>query len=233
MLVQYGGGITDARGSIGGQTHSRNRYGAYVRARTTPVNPRSARQMAARAKLSQAAAAWRLDCSQANRDAWDVFGANVPATNKLGAVINLTGYGQFVKSNTVALNAGIPLILTGPAIMNLPGQDPAFAAAIDAGTGLITLTFDDALDWCDDDGGALIVQMGLPQSAQIGFFDGPWRGAGVIEGDSVEPPTTPDSSLSVPFEVADGQKVWVRAKILRADGRLSDWFQSTTTVASA
>ncbi|GAI27992.1 unnamed protein product, partial [marine sediment metagenome] len=51
-LVQYGGGVLDARGSIGGQVHSKNRFGSYIRARTTPVNPQTNRQDAVRVAVS-------------------------------------------------------------------------------------------------------------------------------------------------------------------------------------
>jgi len=233
MLVKYGGGILDARGSIGGQTHSRNKSGAYVRARTTPINPRSARQTAIRAKISYVAQLYRSGLSAAQKAAWAVFAANVPKTNKLGEVINHSGYNCFVSSNVASLNAGLTTILPAPTVFTMPGADPDFESTIDAGTGKLSLTFDADRDWCDEDGGALIVEMGLPQSDSIGFFNGPWRHAGVVEGDSATAPTSPDANLDVPFEVADGQKVWTRAKILRADGRLSNWFRDETIVATA
>lgn len=56
-LVQFGGGILDARGSIGGQVFSKNRFGNYMRARITPVNPNSARQAVVRAIVQALAAA--------------------------------------------------------------------------------------------------------------------------------------------------------------------------------
>lgn len=233
MLVRYGGGILDARGSIGGQVHSRNRYGAYVRARTTPVNPQSARQSAIRAIVALVATLWRTLASQANRDAWALFASNVGATNKLGESINLSGYNQFCKSNIAAKNAGFPEIAAAPVVFTLPGEDATYESAIDAGTGKISIIFDDTRDWVDEDEAGMIVEVGAPQDASIGFFDGPWRNAGTLEGDSVTPLTSPDATLDAPFEVADGQKVWTRAKILRADGRLSDWFRFDSIVATA
>jgi hypothetical protein len=232
MLVRYGGGITDARGSIGGQTHSRNRYGAYVRARTTPINPNSTRQSAIRAVVADVSAYWSDTLTIAQRAAWAVFAAAVSAKNKLGETIYLSGFNQFVKSNIALVNGGKAMVTTGPIVLELPGEDTAFASAVDASTGMITLTFDDTKDWCDEDDSQLIVQMGLPKAAGVGFFGGPWRHAGVIDGDGVAPPTSPDSSLAVPFSVGDGQKVWCRAKIQRADGRLSDWFRFDSIVAT-
>lgn len=233
MLVKFGGGILDARGSLGGNVYSRNRYGAYVRSRVAPVNPQSPRQSAIRAIVALVTTRWTFVLTQANRDAWGVFAANVPATNKLGEVINLSGFNQFVKSNVAARNSANPFIDAAPLIFALPGEDPGFSATIDAGTGKITVVFTDTRDWVDEDDAAMIVQMGIPVNPTIQFFNGPWRHAGSIEGDSVLAPTTPDATIDVPFVVGDGQKVFIRAKILRADGRISDWFRSDTVVATA
>jgi hypothetical protein len=233
MQIRFSSIVSDARGSLGGVTISRNRYGAYARARTTPVNPQSARQSAIRAIIADVGSRWLSVITAVQRAAWIVFANSVPATNKLGETIHLSGYNQFVKSNVAANNAGLPDIAAAPIIFTLPGEDPDFTASVDAGTGKISIVFDDARDWVDEDNGALIVEMGSPQNASREFFDGPYRHAGIIQGDSVTPPTTPDATLDVPFAVGDGQKVWIRAKILREDGRLSDWFQYDSIVATA
>lgn len=233
MQVRYGGGILDARGSIGGQTHSRNKSGPYVRARTTPINPKSARQSAIRAITALVSTLWLSLLTQDQRDAWEVFAANMPATNKLGEVIRLSGFNQFHKSNVAAKNAELSEISDGPVLFTLPGEDPLYVSAIDAGTGKISIVFDDSRDWVDEDDAAMIVQMGIPQNASRGFFNGPWRHAGIIAGDATTAPTTPDANIDVPFPVADGQKVWTRSKIIRADGRLSDWFRNDSIVSSA
>jgi len=231
-LIKFGGGIIEMRGSIAGNVYSRNRYGAYSRARTKPINPNSDRQDAIRAIVALVSSNWFHVATQAQRDAWAVFAANVPAKNKLGEVIYLSGFNQYVKSNIASLNAGLLAIQAAPTNFVLPGTDLDFVPSIDAGTQLISVAFDETRDWCDEDEAGMIVQMGLPKNDSTEFFNGPWRHAGVIEGDSLTPPTTPET-MAVPFVVADSQKVWVRAKILRADGRLSDWFQGIGVVATA
>lgn len=231
-LIKFGGLAVDARGSMAGLVFSRNASGNYVRARVKPVNPQSARQTAARTGMSFISQLWRSGTTQAQKDAWAQFGSNVPAKNKLGDDIRLSGFTQFMKSNMVAKNASLEEVIDGPVIYTLPGEDPLFEATIDAGTEKISIVFDDQRDWLDEDEAAMVVQMGLPQDDSIGFFAGPWRHAGVLLGDSVTPLTTPDSNIDVPFEVADGQKVWTRAKIIRADGRVSDWFQFDSIVAT-
>jgi hypothetical protein len=226
MLVKYGGGILDARGSIGGQTHSRNRSGAYVRARVKPVNPNSPRQSAVRALMAFISQAWYAVVTIAQRADWAVFAANVPAKNKLGEVINLSGFNQYVKSNMAAQNAGLPAIADGPSIFTLPGEDPTYAVIVSEATQDIAVTFDALAEWANEDDAGLIVQMGIPKNDSIEFFDGPWRHAGTILGDGTTPPITGDT-VSAPYPVVALQKIFTRARVIRADGRLSDWFRSS------
>lgn len=223
-LVKFGGGITDMRGSIGGTVFSRNKSGAIARQRTTPINPKTALQSAIRAILSFVAQLWRTGTTAVQKAAWATYAANVPAKNKLGEVINLSGFNQFVKSNTTLKAAGIAEIADAPTIFTLPGEDPTYAAVVSEAGQTIAVTFDDTRDWVDEDGAAYIVQMGIPQDDSVTFFDGPWRAAGAILG-AVIPPVTGDT-VPVPFPVVADQQIFTRAKIIRADGRVSDWFRS-------
>ena len=58
MLIKWGAGIIEGRGSIAGMTASRNKSGAIIRARTKPVNPRSDRQSEARVRIQVLAEYW-------------------------------------------------------------------------------------------------------------------------------------------------------------------------------
>jgi hypothetical protein len=90
MKVSFGGGVADGRGSIGGTTFSRNRYGSYARKRVTPVNPNSPWQIIARDNFRSATTAWR-SLTDTNRTAWTQFANNTPVLDKLGNTIYLTG----------------------------------------------------------------------------------------------------------------------------------------------
>ncbi len=230
-LVRLGGIAVDARGSIGGIVFSRNASGNYVRIRTTPVNPRSARQDAIRAIWSEVSQKWFSLLTDAQRAEWAVFASNVPAKNKLGQVINLSGFNQFQKSNVAAANAGLAVLPDGPAIFTLPGEDTSFAVAISEATQELSVTFDDARTWLDEDDSAMIIQMGIPKNDSINFFDGPYRHAGVILGDGVTAPTSP-ATIATPFPVVANQKVWTRGLIIKNDGRMSDWFRVDSIVGA-
>ena len=223
-LIKFGGGILEMRGSIGGNVFSRNRSGAYVRARTKPVNPKTQRQSAVRALMAAVTAAWLAVVTAVQRTTWKTYASNVTSTNKLGEVINLTGFNRYVQSNMAAQNAGLPAIADGPTIFTLPGEDVLFDQLGSEATQTIDVTFDDTRDWVDEDNAGMIIQVGIPQDETIDFFDGPWRHADTILGDGTTPPTTP-ATIASPYPIAAGQKLFVRGRIIRADGRLGDWFR--------
>ena len=231
MLVQYGGGILDARGSIGGQTASRNRFGNYLRARTTPVNPNTARQNAIRVAVQSLSQFWSTGLTPTERAFWEVYADAIVRTNKLGAQIKLTGFNMFIRSNSIRMQSGDPTVVSGPTILTLPPGDPIFAVVVDAAGQQLSITFDPALAWNILDDGFMYIFMSAPKSAATNFIGGPFRLAGSIDGDTASPPTSPHV-LAVPFPVAEGQQISCRARISEADGRLSDYFLSRSAVVA-
>jgi len=225
-LAKYGGGIVQLSGSIAGNVFARNRFGNYVRPRTKPINPRSARQMGARILMMMLAEQWRESpMSDAIRIAWQTYANTVNWNNKLGEAVVLTGYNHFIRSNAALITAGGSLITAAPTDEGLPGADPTFAAAGSAGTQKLTLTINIALPWAIETGAYLSVEMGQPQSESRNFFDGPWRNAGSIAGVDTTGPTPPHE-LDAPFTLTATQKVWCRARIIRKDSRCSTHFRA-------
>lgn len=115
--------------------------------------------------------------------------------------------------------------------MSLPVIDETAAASISEGTQLVSVAFDDTLDWLDEDGAHMTILMASPQGAGVNFIDGPFRFAGSLDGDSGTPLTSPQT-VAVPFAVAEAQKTVVQFRIARADGRLSAPFRDSATVAA-
>jgi len=232
-LIKYGGGIVQMSGSIAGNTHARNRFGNYMRARTKPVNPRSSRQMAARVIIMMLAEQWREDpMDDAIRIAWQTYANSVDWNNKLGETVTLTGFNHFIRSNASLLAAGGSLITAAPTDLGLPAGDEQFVVAGSAETQKLTLTVDATKDWFKETGAYISVEMGVPQSPSRNFFGGPYRNAGAIAGlDDTGP--TPPHELTAPFTLVEGQKVWCRARIIRKDARCSTPFSADPFAAGA
>ena len=224
-LVKYGGGIIQMSGSMAGNTFARNRYGNYVRARTKPINPQTSRQGAVRAVIQLLTTRWSQTITPTQRTAWNLYADSVSMKNKLGEVIKLSGFNHFIRSNSSLLRIGCPVVDDGPTVFELPEADTTFAITISEATQKITGTYNDNAAWCNETGGWMWLYVGAPQNAQRNFFDGPWRYTGAIEGQTGGAPSSPFVCSSA-FAVSLGQRVWCYARILRADGRLSEVFRA-------
>lgn len=223
MLVKYGGGVLDATGSIGGQTHSRNRYGPYVRARTTPVNPRTDRQTAVRAAAAILATRWSTVLSIAQRTSWAQYAAAIIRSGSLGAQIKLTGFNHFVRSNLEAIVHSEAVLYDGPINLTLPDQIVPISAVIDEATQMIEVTFDNSGAWASQATANLFCYMSQPKTPGTSFIGGPWRFADVIDGEAPGPVASP-VSIACPFVVSEGQTVKVAFRVREEDARISDRF---------
>lgn len=224
-LIKFGGGITEMRGSMAGNVYSRNRYGAYMRARTVPVNPNTARQQAVRASLAFLTNRWSQDLTAAARTAWNLYGASVSVLNKLGESMFLSGFNHYIRSNTIRKVRAGAVKDNGPVIFEIPDADPLFAITASEATQQFTITYDDTLDWDNETDGYLWVFQGSPQNAQRNFFGGPWRFLGQVDGVTAAPVASP-LIADATFPIAAGQRQWCYARLSRADGRLSAPFRA-------
>ena len=230
-LIKFGGGITEMRGSMAGNVFSRNKSGAYLRARTKPTNPNTALQQAVRSAMAELTTRWAQTLTAAQRTAWNLYGSSVSMTNKLGESIFLSGFNHYLRSNISLLQTAGTLVDAGPTIFELPETDLGMVASGGEGTQLLSIAFTDTFDWVDEDEAHLVIYQGSPQNAQRNFFNGPWRYAGKISGDGITPPTTP-TTIAASFVITETQRVWVYGRIQRADGRLSEPFRSDFFVAA-
>ena len=211
-------------GSIGGVTYSHNRSGYYRRNRSVPVNPNTDKQVGIRNLMRSLSIAWQNTLTQAQRDAWDLYAANVTVLDKQGQSIYLTGLNHYIRSNVPLLDICLARVDDGPVIFTLATAELSLGCTASEATQQWTLTWDDTAAWASEDGAAEITQQGRPQNAGIKFFGGPWRRDGYIEGDSGAPPTSP-TVLTSQWPFAQNQRLWIRSRITRADGRLSEFAQ--------
>ena len=211
--------LTQASGSVGGITASRNRAGMYFRARAVPVNPNTAAQVALRVIFGNLATQWNV-LTKPQRDAWTTYAINVPVTGKLGDPITLTGQQMYIRNNTARLQAGLPPVDDGPIDFS---QDSLSSVSIGpvAATDLLTVIFEDTDGWVDEDDAGLLIYGSRQQGPAINFFKGPYRFAGVILGDNALPPTSPDVTINNAFALDVDNVVFCRAVSVRSDGRIS------------
>lgn len=229
-LIKFGGGVTQMSGSLAGNTFARNRFGNYSRSRTKPTNPNTSWQRLIRDAVAYLTQYWRTDLSSAERIAWGAYADSVSMKNRLGESVKLTGFNHFIRGNSPRQARGIAIVDAGPAELALPEKDSTVVITASAATQKITVAFDNTLPWAGEVGGYILLYQGVPQNGTRNFFMGPFRYMSQIAG-LVVPPVSPVTPVAI-FTFAEAQKIWIKARILRADGRLSEcmYFSCTAGV---
>lgn len=123
--------VSEIRNKIAATVFARNRGGAVIRNRATPINRRSTAQTTRRQLLSSLASAWR-GLTAAQRASWNSAASQFPVQDNLGQTIFLTGEQLYVRSNANLTNIGASLIDTAPVPTTFPSITAAFAVLSDA-----------------------------------------------------------------------------------------------------
>jgi hypothetical protein len=143
MKLKFGAIVTEGRGKIGGHVASKNRSGAYLRTKVTPVNPQSASQLSVRSRFSDLSSAWRgLTADQ--RAAWNAAVSDYAKTDIFGDIKNPTGAQLYQRLNNNLINVGEAAISTPLAPAAIPNMETIELAAA-AGAGTMTLTYAPAI----------------------------------------------------------------------------------------
>lgn len=116
VSIKYGGGIVDARGSLAGNTFSRNANGAYMRAKVAGTNPRTPSQTQQRNFFGAISAAYK-DLTADQVAAWTeaAKGSLGAYTNRLGEASQYTANQLYMKLNTVLSSIGADTLDNPPA----------------------------------------------------------------------------------------------------------------------
>jgi hypothetical protein len=170
MKIKWGALVVDGRNKIGGQVASKNRAGAYLRNKVTPVNPQTSDQIAARARLSAQSQAWRgLTATQ--RQSFNAAVSDYQRTDIFGDIKNPSGFNLFVRLNSNLANIGAATITTAPAPVAVSVFDSvSLSAAEGAATLEATVTPADP-----PTGEQIVVRATAPQSAGVSFVKSEFR----------------------------------------------------------
>ena len=113
-LIKLGALAQDVRGSLNGSTFSRNKGGAYVRSKVSPVQPVSDFSANSRQAFKIASQAWASSLTATERGAWIAFAAIHPFINVFGDSINLSGIAFFQAANKRLQQLGFPMVADAP-----------------------------------------------------------------------------------------------------------------------
>lgn len=147
MKVKFGAIIVAGSGKIGGHVAARNRAGAYMRTKVTPVNPQSTSQAGVRNRLTSLSQGWKA-LTAAQRAAWNSAVGDFSKTDIFGDIKNPSGFNLYQRLNNNLLCVGESAIDVPP----VPGSVFAFTSmslAVVTGSPAMTATFADAIPATD------------------------------------------------------------------------------------
>lgn len=119
MKIKFGSLVVAGSGKIGGHVAAKNRGGAYLRTKVTPLNPNTAAQAGARSLLASLSTAW-AGLTDAQRKSWNDAVASFATTDIFGDLRNPSGINLFVKLNANLSNSGQTLIDNAPEKIEVP-----------------------------------------------------------------------------------------------------------------
>lgn len=131
--------VSEVRNKIAATVYTKNKAGASIRNRTTPINRRSVGQTGQRQQLASFSSNWR-GLTQAQRDGWNSAAASFPQQDNLGQTIFLTGAQLYVRCNLNLLLIGAAQIDDAPS----PTSFPVLALGTivsDASSGTLSVPF--------------------------------------------------------------------------------------------
>lgn len=176
MKAKFGAIIVAGSGKIGGHVASRNRSGAYLRTKVTPVNPQTAAQAAVRNRLSGLSSGWR-GLTAAQRAAWNGAVQDFAKTDVFGDLKNPSGFNLYQRLNNNLLNVGESAIASPPQVAQVDAFSSVSLAAED-GTVAESLTLTYAPAIAADH--KVKVMATPPLSAGISFVKSEYRQIDVI-----------------------------------------------------
>lgn len=113
MKLKWGALVVDGRNKIGGHVASKNRAGAYLRTKVTPVNPQSVDQNVVRNRFTIYSQGWR-GLTQAQRDAWNAAVGDYATTDIFGDLKNPTGFNLYQRLNNNLVTVGASAVTSPP-----------------------------------------------------------------------------------------------------------------------
>lgn len=220
--MKFGALVVDGRGKIGGHVASKNRGGAYLRTKVTPVNRNTAEQLSARSRLSNIAQSWR-GLTSAQISAWNSAVNAFKSTNIFGDIKTPSGFNLYQKINNNLSQISESLLTDPPSLISLPVLEGISLTGVFSTS--LTMSF---LPDPVPAGVSLVYDATSGLSAGVSFVKSEYRRLGYLPSATAgaEIITTPYINVfgSVP---ATGLQVFLRARMIDVATGISGPFTYT------
>lgn len=204
MKAKFGAIVVDGRNKVGGHVFSKNRAGAYMRTKVTPVNPQTSFQNAVRSRLTGLSQAWR-DLTASQREAWNSAVQDFQRTDIFGDLKTPSGFNLYQRLNNNLLTIGEAAIDTPPLVGSVYAPVTLSVAAA-AGAGTVAITFTGAIPATD----AVKLFATAPVSAGKSFVKSEYRLLAILDNADTSPFAAGTAYVARFGAMTAGQKVFVQ-----------------------
>lgn len=211
---------TYASGSVGDTVHSRNAHGPYTRARATPTNPNTNRQVRARRRWAEVAHRWCTVLTNAQRTGWNEYARDRFASSDRPRVQMLSGQQEYQRANYSRQYRMLGFVDDAPLTFRQPQWNVPWDVTNPAG-GYVFFRINTADEWANTDLSGMILFCSAVYGSTINFFNGPWRRAKIVRGYEATPPAE-YNWFADPWGTATGARRWLRTYVFTGDGRVSE-----------
>lgn len=185
MKIRMGMG-TQISGSLAGVTAGHNKGGQYLRNRSIPTNPNTARQQSVRSGFGAAVQSWSDSLSENDRQSWRDYAQQVDVTDAFGDPKQLSGQQWYVGLATLIAQAENSELVdvaqlpdfssAAPGIANTgapPG--PVASAEFDNTTPPGQIDLSGPMDDPASADGTVLLFIGAPVTPGTRFYKGPYQ----------------------------------------------------------
>jgi hypothetical protein len=173
--VVFGGGVVSMSGKIAGSVFSRNKGGAYVRAKVKPSNPKSSSQTLVRGWMSMISQLWRT-LGDAAIQQWNAAAKSDASVHKNGHTSQLSGHQYHQQLNRNLLQVGSSVITSPPLRVEAAQMSSVVVSAAKA-VPTFTITFAPAIP----SGTKVIVSATAPCSPGKSNLNGKYRVINILD----------------------------------------------------
>jgi hypothetical protein len=220
--------VSEMRGKLNGSVFSKNRGGAYLRTKVTPVNPQTIYQGNVRARLTTFSQAWRA-LTQAQILAWNSAVSNFVGTDIFGDIKTPSGINLYNKLNLNLAAAGQASIDNPPLPVGtgyISSMDIVPSAATDE--IIVNFTAEGA-----SVGQTIIVQATKGVSAGKNFVKSEYRQIDTLAGNSATGVDVGPAYVAKFGTMTEGQKVFIRLVFVDNTTGVSGQFTSASNIVAA
>jgi hypothetical protein len=225
--IKYGHLISEARGKMNGTVFSRNTYGGYMRAKVSPIQPRTPAQQAVRQSMASIASSWR-NLTDDQRAAWNALAQQVTRINVFGDNLPLTGFNLYGRLNRTLDQVGASRLTDAP---QLVVPDAPTIDSITATASPLSISIEFSPDPVPADH-ALIVRASTDLSAGISYAKGKIRQVQVVAAAGTSPVDIATAWQAKYGGAVAGNKVFIEILLVNTQTGFSSQVSSGSAIFS-